>query len=690
MKRDEVVFDLEISPNYFLCGFKKLDGGKVLQIDTQTSLSREQIRKIKSVLRQVTIIGFNSTRYDIPMLLKALEGASTLALFKMSKTIIEENLPNFITMQRFDIETVRDIDHFDVSESAPAVFVSLKGYGARLHSKKLQDLPYAYDKVLSDSEIEVIKKYNVNDLDTTIDLYNAIAPRIRLREEMGKEYKLDLRSKSDAQIAELVIVTELARKGIKATRPVPPKIIRYKAPSCVEFKTDQLKSVLEFVEHTSFKINPKNGQPVLPDFLKKLKIVMGETKYQVGLGGLHSKEKKMVVIPKEDEVLRNIDVKSYYPSMILEFGFFPKRLTDKFLDVYGKIYGTRNDPKKGAKVMESILKKDIKTLKKDTVLKKEMKDKLLAELEEEFLKVSTISGGFKIVLNGSFGKLGSMYSKLYAPDLMLQVTLTGQLMLLMLIEELEEAGISVKSSNTDGVEIVCPKSKEALLEAIVFDWELNTGMVMEHGHYKALYARDVNNYVAVYDGYTKTKGVYSEPSLMKNSEYPIVFKAIREYLLNGTPLLQTITECKDVRQFLTARTVKGGGVWNVPDEIHNTKEYEEYRAEAMRDYGGFGSGRGAKDEEIEARNLAFKQEQLAKGEYLGKVVRWYYAEDGKTIHYKTNGNKVPKSDGAKPLMNLGETLEENVFAFPTDLDYHRYLELAIGHLEDTGATYDMD
>ncbi len=171
---------------------------------------------------------------------------------------------------------------------------------------------------------------------------------------------------------------------------------------------------------------------------------------------------------------------------------------------------------------------------------KEIIESEIAEVEKAFLLQNTIQSGLKIVNNGSFGKLGSMYSKLYAPDLMLQVTLTGQLMLLMLIEELEEAGISVKSSNTDGVEILCPKSKEALLETIVFDWELNTGMVMEHGHYKALYARDVNNYVAVYDGYTKTKGVYSKPSLMKNSEYPIVFEAIREYLLNGTPLLRNV------------------------------------------------------------------------------------------------------------------------------------------------------
>lgn len=63
---------------------------------------------------------------------------------------------------------------------------------------------------------------------------------------------------------------------------------------------------------------------------------------------------------------------------------------------------------------------------------------------------------FKIVLNGTFGKLGSKYSFLYSPNLMIQVTITGQLALLMLIEALEAAGISVVSANTDGIVSRCP------------------------------------------------------------------------------------------------------------------------------------------------------------------------------------------------------------------------------------------
>lgn len=678
----KVVFDLEVSPNYFLAGFKKLDDGKLLQIEVRgrdKGLSKEQRKSLRNVMKKYTLVGFNSLRYDMPMILKALEGDTCGNLFAMSHTVVSENLASWQTFNRFAIETdPAQFDHIDISEPSPAVFVSLKAYGSRMHSKRLQDLPYPYDKVLTSSEMDEVKRYNENDLDTTIDLYEAIKDRIDLRVEMSKEYVSDLRSKSDAQIAEAVIISELKKSGVTASRMQIPKLVKYTAPSCVGFETLKLQGLLNRIQTEAFKINPKNGSPVLPDWLKKFPLKIGETTYKVGVGGLHSQEKSLVVEPNEDELLRNIDVTSYYPSMILEFGFYPKRLTPRFLTVYKKIYDTRNDPDVGAKSMQKQLAKEIFDEGKfdDDPSYREVKI-------EEFNRAKAVNEGLKIVLNGSFGKLGSMYSKLYAPDLMLQVTITGQMMLLMLIEELESKGFSVKSSNTDGMEIICPKDRQAELEVIVFDWELRTGMQMEHGTYKGLYARDVNNYVAVYDGYTKAKGVYAEPTLSKNSEYPIVFTAIRKYLLDGTPMEDTINDCSDITQFITARAVKGGGEWYDGSKVKNSTEYEEYIADALRYYGGFGSGRGRKDTKLENRNIAHrdKQREALSPQYLGKQVRWYYSKEGHTIHYKSNHNKVPKSDGAKPMMDIPNS-------FPADLDYTRYMDLAKGHLKDLGVDYE--
>ena len=42
-------------------------------------------------------------------------------------------------------------------------------------------------------------------------------------------------------------------------------------------------------------------------------------------------------------------------------------------------------------------------------------------------------------------------SKIYAPDLMLAITITGQFYLLSVIEALVEIGVKIISANTDGV-----------------------------------------------------------------------------------------------------------------------------------------------------------------------------------------------------------------------------------------------
>jgi len=365
MKNEIVFMDIEINPNFFLIGFKRAgkEGG-YLQISTKKDpLTVAQRNKIVTLMSQTTTITFNGLRYDMPMLYYALSGVTTQALFELSCEIVKTNTPSWTLMKKYKLREDRRFDHIDISEPAPGVFVSLKSYGARMYSKKLQDLPYAYDKELDATEIKGITLYNRNDLDTTEDLFNAILPRLKLREKMSEQYGVDLRSKSDAQIAETVLVSELEDAGVSVSKAKVPKSVLYHAPECVSFARPELRELHNLLDgNTEFTINPGNGSPELPDWLKKTKLVIGETTYQVGLGGLHSKEKKLVVEAPDGYSMRNVDVAQYYPSMILGFGFYPKRLTTRFLDVYNKIYATRNDPVKGLKVLIRNEKAKLKEL----------------------------------------------------------------------------------------------------------------------------------------------------------------------------------------------------------------------------------------------------------------------------------------------------------------------------------------
>lgn len=256
----------------------------------------------------------------------------------------------------------------------------------------------------------------------------------------------------------------------------------------------------------------------------------------------------------------------------------------------------------------------------------------IEELEAELYYHKVQSDTLKISINGSFGKLGSKYSALYAPELLIQTTITGQLALLMLIERMEAIGIRVASANTDGIVCVLSKERESKLEEVAFDWMMDTSYELERVDYKVVASRDVNSYVAVKtSGDIKGKGCFAPPSLAKNPDLPIVYQAVAKQIAEGVPVEKTIRDCKDIRQFVTVRRVQGGAEW--------------------------------------------------RGEYLGKAVRFYYSTevaDDECIHYAKNSNRVPKSAGAKPLMELPDE-------FPSDVNYQTYIVEAEKLLAEVGA-----
>lgn len=253
----------------------------------------------------------------------------------------------------------------------------------------------------------------------------------------------------------------------------------------------------------------------------------------------------------------------------------------------------------------------------------------IARVKAEMLAAKTEADAKKLCTNGSFGKLGSKWSVLYSPQLMIQVTVTGQLALLMLIEQLEDAGMTVVSANTDGVVIRCPTYRESELAYCINQWEAVTGFTTEETRYQSLYSRDVNNYIAVKeDGSVKTKGVFANPGLMKNPTNMIVNEAVVDYVTKCSPVSKTIRTCSDVRKFLTVRTVAGGAEQG--------------------------------------------------GKYLGKVVRWYYSTRSPgPITYRSNGNKAARSDGSMALMVLPDGI-------PDDLDYDWYVREAESILREVG------
>jgi DNA polymerase elongation subunit (family B) len=567
--------DTEVYRNYFLLCLLP-EKGEALYFEIHNN--RITHNDLNGFDWQGVFVTFNGIGYDLPVLAALKAGFNNEQLKQLSDDIIIRNIPWWEIYDHYNL-TQAQMTHIDISNVLPGK-VSLKLYGGRIHTPKLQDLPIEPDARIEDSQTGLMRLYCTNDCRVTRELFFKIKDQIQLRERMGLEYGMDLRSKSDAQIAETVIASMYREAtGSALSRPTDVATThRYIAPDYVKFRNTMLSNLVASIEAMTFTLK-ESGHVDAPTGLKQ-RITLDGMRYDIGLGGLHSVDAPGSFYDTGDYQLFDIDVASYYPSLALNIGYEPSHMVGEFSQIY-----------------RSLVEKRLQA--------KRTKDTVTADT-------------LKITINGTFGKLGSKYSKMYAPDLMMGVTLTGQLSLLMLIERLPGLVIS---ANTDGIMVRIAAKDVAKAQEIVSQWEKDTNLVMEWTRYSSVHRRDVNNYIAITtDKKIKTKGVFANTGLNKNPSFPIIQKAVIAYFDRMTPPEQTIRDCTDVTDFLCVRTVKGGA---------------QYR-----------------------------------GAVLGKVVRWYRSWlSAETINYATNGNKVPLSDGSVPLMDLPDTL-------PADIDYQWYIDEA--------------
>ena len=64
----------------------------------------------------------------------------------------------------------------------------------------IEDLPFPVGTELTDSEIDVLLKYNMHDVLKTLDFFNISLNAIRFRDELSKKYKRDFTNHNDTKI----------------------------------------------------------------------------------------------------------------------------------------------------------------------------------------------------------------------------------------------------------------------------------------------------------------------------------------------------------------------------------------------------------------------------------------------------------------------------------------------------------
>ena len=223
---------------------------------------------------------------------------------------------------------------------------------------------------------------------------------------------------------------------------------------------------------------------------------------------------------------------SLYPSMLIEYSFYPKHLGPEFLEVYKQIKDERIEAKhNGNKVKNETL---------------------------------------KLALNGLSGNLQNEHNFCYSPEAVMKIRINGQLLLLMLAEKLTQIQCRIVQANTDGLFVIVKKDRLQKYQQICKDWEQLTKLTLEEDRFEAMYQYAINDYIAIKEGYNqskdpkliKTKGMFiTEVKLGKGLTPKIIPEAIIKYFADGIPVKYTIYNCKDIKKFLMSE--KTGKQWHV-------------------------------------------------------------------------------------------------------------------------------
>lgn len=392
----------------------------------------------------------------------------------------------------------------------------------------------SFERYLHPSWKKEMEEYNDNDVFICCELVRMNQEEIRLRYMISKEYEINVLSASRSTIADKVIVKLYSKfTGLHPKRFIDTKTIRRKIEVSeilsdkIQFLSPQLNDLLQSLR--SLVLRGEKGE-------FERTFTYAGTSYTLATGGLHSNEIPAIYVADDKQTIVDRDVTSYYPNLIRSLKVCQKHL----------------NPKAWFRIADTIV--DERTEHKHLA-----KDKSLSLILQ--IKHFTAAACLKIVANaGIFGKMGSEKSFLCDKKAMYKVTINGQLFLLMLIERLEDAGIHVISANTDGIVTIVPKGLEETADNICHWWEKHLGLELEFTSYSKYITEGVNSYLTVKtDGKKKFKGrmnpkMYLE-DLSKGYNSPIVAKAVTEYFINGTPVMETLRNSKSILDFCRTQNV---------------------------------------------------------------------------------------------------------------------------------------
>lgn len=517
-------YDIETFPNAFTCRFIHVatDTRWRFEISDRYPQRAAEFVQFMLQLRSVgaRLVGFNSVGFDYPVVhhIMGRPNITVREVYDKAMEIIRGNdkFKHIIWANDCIVEQIDlfKIHHFDNKARS----TSLKSLEIAMKMDDVRDLPFEVGTMLDDEQIEVLHDYNDHDVVATCLFYVRSLEQIAFREELTRRYARNFMNHNDTKIGKDYFIMELERNGIPCYEQTPSgkqprQTIR---PSInlgevifpyVKFERPEFQRVRDYL--AGMTITETKG------VFKDLACNFEGLEYKFGTGGLHAADNNRCYYSDDEYVIEMRDVKSYYPNLSIRNRLYPAHFGEKFCDIYEDLYDQRQAAKKAGH--DSIQKM------------------------------------LKLALNGTYGDSNNAYSPFYDPKFTMSITINGQMLLCMLVEQLVKVpNLTMINVNTDGVGFIYPRKYLPHIDAVCAWWEQVTKLELERDEYKSFSQRDVNSYIGVgIDGHLKRKGAYEyELQWHQDPSALVVPKAAEAALVRGIDPREFITQHRDPFDFM--------------------------------------------------------------------------------------------------------------------------------------------
>ena len=359
------------------------------------------------------------------------------------------------------------------------------------HNIYESEVDFNINRKLNEDELLETISYCMNDVQETMDLFLRFKSGFDSRMELINEFKLPLSymSRTNSQVIASILEAQKYNCKDEFNLNFPEYLNRIK----------KYKHIVDWYRDESNR-----------DYSKSLKVEVAGVPHIYAWGGLHGAKPKYY----GEGYYLHIDVNSYYPSLMITHNYYSRAIPEEGKEKFKRVYS----------------------------------ENLRLKKYPEFKKKRAV---YKLICNSTYGCFKDKYNSLYDPLMSNNICVTGQLALTLLIEMLEPY-VELIQSNTDGLIVKLDKLDDyELVDDIAYEWEQLTGVKLGFDPIiTKIYQKDVNNYLFVDEfGGVESKGAYVKNLNPTDNDLPVVNKALREYMINNTPIEDTINGADKLLDF---------------------------------------------------------------------------------------------------------------------------------------------